>query len=107
MAKTSMDIEENLAGLICYAGAFITGIIFFVLEAENKFVRFHAMQSTLVFLPAIIFTIVISIIPYVGWILGWLFAVLILVLWIILMLKAYEGKKFKLPVVGDIAEKNS
>lgn len=106
MPKTSMNIEENLVGLLCYLGWFITGIVFIVLEKQNKFVRFHAMQSIIVFLPAFIIEIILWFIPVVGWILGWIFTLLILILWIILMLKAYMGEKFKLPIVGDIAEKN-
>jgi len=51
MAKTSLDLDENMAGLLCYIGGWITGIIFLVLEKENKFVRFHALQSLLTFLP--------------------------------------------------------
>lgn len=106
MPKTSMNIEENLVGLLCYLGWFITGIVFIVLEKQNKFVRFHAMQSIIVFLPAFIIEIILWFIPVVGWILCWIFTVLIIILWIILMLKAYMGEKFKLPIVGDIAEKN-
>jgi len=51
MAKTSLDLDENMVGLLCYIGGWITGIIFLVLEKENKFVRFHALQSLLTFLP--------------------------------------------------------
>ncbi len=48
--KTKLGIEENIEALLCYAGAWITGIIFLLLEKENEFVRFHAMQSLLTFL---------------------------------------------------------
>jgi len=51
MAKSSMNLEENVAGALCYVIVWITGIIFFFLEKENKTVRFHAMQSILTFLP--------------------------------------------------------
>jgi len=107
MAKTSMDLEENLAGLLCYLVGWITGIIFLVLEKENKSVRFHAMQSLLTFLPLTIIAVVLSLIPFVGWALSALVVILMIILWIILMFKAYKGEKYKLPIVGDIAEKHA
>ena len=110
MAKTSMNMEENMAGLLCYLVVWVTGLIFYLIEKQNKTVRFHAMQSILTFLPLTILSVVFSVIswfvPFV-WLLGLLIWVLVVILWIILMVKAYQGEKFKLPIVGDIAEKNS
>lgn len=107
MAKTSMNLEENVEGALCYILFFVTGIIFYVLEKDNKFVKFHAMQAILVFLPAWIIVILLGWIPILGWIIAGLIALLTVILWLILMLKAYNGEKFKLPIVGDIAEKNA
>jgi len=108
MAKTSMNMEENLAGALCYVLGWVTGIIFYLLEKENKFVRFHAMQSIIVFLPislvVMAFSFLLWFIPF-GWILSSLISLLMLVLWIVLMVKAYQGEKFKVPIAGDIAEK--
>ena len=108
MAKTSMNLEENIASLLCYVLAWVTGIVFLLLEKENKTVRFHAMHSILTFLPL---TILSSIfwrmswfIPFM-WILYSLTGLLTFILWIVLIIKAYQGEKFKLPIVGDIAEK--
>jgi len=103
--KTSMGLEPNVAGLLCYVLGWVTGIIFFILEKENKFVRFHAMQSIVVFGAITVASIVLSFIPFIGWILGWLLSVLGLILWIILMIKAYQGQRFKLPWAGNFAEK--
>jgi len=44
-SKTALGIDENIEGLLCYVLGFITGILFLVLEKDNKFIRFHAMQS--------------------------------------------------------------
>ncbi|UCF12493.1 MAG: DUF4870 domain-containing protein [Thermoplasmatales archaeon] len=107
MAATSIGLEENIEGAFCYILFFVTGIIFYILEKDNKFVKFHAMQAILVFLPAWIIVILLGWIPVLGWIISGLIALLTLILWLILMLKAYQGEKFKLPIVGDIAEKNS
>ena len=101
-AKTSMGLEPNIAGLLCYVLGWVTGIIFFILEKENKFVRFHAFQSIITFLPL---TILGGIFGFVLWWFGWIINVLTIVLWLVLMLKAYQGAMFKLPIVGDIAEK--
>lgn len=105
MAKTSLGLEENIEGALCYILCWITGIVFYILEKDNKFVKFHAMQSTLVFLPLSVVIILIGWIPIFGWIVSGLIGLITVILWIILMLKAYQGEKFKLPIVGDIAEK--
>ena len=107
MAKTSMNLEENLAGLLCYVLGWLTGIVFLVLEKENKFVRFHAFQSLLTFLPLCVAAWILGWIPLVGWALAGLVWILIFILWLILMFKAYRGEKYKLPLVGDIAERQT
>jgi len=105
MAKTSMNLEENVAGLLCYVVGWITGIVFLVLEKENTFVRFHALQSILTFLPLSVIAWILGWIPFVGWALGALVSILMVILWLILMYKAYQGERYKLPLVGEIAEK--
>lgn len=104
---STMNMDQNVAGLLCYLVGWITGLVFYLMEKENKFVRFHAMQSIVVFGAFTVASIVLGFIPVVGWILGTLLGVAAFVLWILLMIKAYQGEKWKLPVAGDIAEKNS
>jgi uncharacterized membrane protein len=103
--KTSMGLEPNLAGLLCYVLGWVTGIIFFVLEKENKEVRFHAMQSIIVFGTITVASIIFSFIPVLNLFIPWLLSLLALVLWIILMIKAYKGEHYKVKWAGDIAEK--
>ena len=105
MAKTSTGLEENVAGLLCYVLGWISGLVFILIEKENKFVRFHAMQSIVVFGAYTVLQLVLGWIPWIGWMIGTLLGILALVLWIILMIKAYQGQKYKLPVAGDFAEK--
>jgi uncharacterized membrane protein len=107
MAKTSMNLDENVASLLCYVLGWITGLIFFLVEKENKMVRFHAMQSIVVFGSITVVSIIVGWIPFVGYIIGVLLSILALVLWILLMIKAYQGEKYKLPIAGDIAEKQA
>ena len=102
LGKTSTGVKADLGGLLCYLPAigWIIAIVFFVVEKENKFVRFHALQSIL--LTAVL--IVLSIIPFINFLML-IIGPLSLILLIVLMIKAYQGEKMKLPVIGDLAEK--
>jgi uncharacterized membrane protein len=102
--KTSTGFDANVAAALSYLVGFVTGIIFLLVEKENKFVRFHAMQSTLVFIGIVAVDILLQIVP----ILGALIVIFIVIpasalLWLLLMYKAYQGEEFKLPLVGQMA----
>ncbi len=106
LGKTSTGLQPNVAALLSYLAGFVTGIIFFVIEKDNKFVRFHAFQSLVLFgglfvvQMVLVFTIVLIIlVPILN--------IATLILWVVLMIKAYNGEMFKLPVIGDMAEKNA
>jgi uncharacterized membrane protein len=105
MAKTSVGLEENVAGLLCYVLGWVSGIVFLILEPKNNFVRYHAIQSIIVFGAISIASAIFSWIPIAGAIIGTLLGILAFILWIILMLKAYRGNRYKLWVSGDMAEK--
>ncbi len=102
--KTSSGIQPNTAGLLCYLLWWVTGIIFLVIEKENKVVRFHAWQSIFTFGLITVIQIILTFIPIVGWILGIIIWILSVVLWAVLMVNAYQGKKIKLPIAGNLAE---
>ena len=104
--KTAAGMDQNVAGLLRYLAGWITGLVFFLIEKENKFVRFHAMQSIITFGALTVLFMVLGFIPFVGWIIMPFLGLAQLVLWILLMVKAYNGVYFKLPVIGDLAEKN-
>ena len=103
-SKTALGIDENIEGLLCYILGFITGILFLVLEKENRFVRFHAMQSIATFLPLFVISMVLGFIPIIGWVISPLIGLVGLILWLLLMYKAFKGEKYKLPIAGDFAE---
>lgn len=107
LGKTSTGIQPNVAALLSYVLGIITGIIFYLIEKENKFVRFHAMQSIVVFGFLFVLGVVLSVIPVIGWALLPILWIVDLIVWVVLMIKAYQGEYFKLPIAGDIAEKNS
>jgi uncharacterized membrane protein len=102
-ARSSTGLDENVAGFLCYLFGFITGIVFLVVEKESRFVKFHAMQSTITFLSLFVISLVLGFIPIIGllvypiWILG-------LILWLLLMIKALRGERYVLPIVGKMAE---
>jgi len=102
---TALGIDENIEGVLCYVLGFLTGILFLLLEKDNKFVRFHAMQSIATFLPLFVIGFAIGMVPVIGWGIAILIGLLELILWLLLMFKAYQKEMYKLPIVGDIAAK--
>lgn len=108
---TSMNMDPNTAAGLSYLGWWITGLIFYLGEKQNRFVRFHAMQSILTFVAVTILYIVTGIIfslPFIGLIGCVLWPLLALAsvgLWIYMMINAFQGKYVKLPLVGDYAER--
>ena len=78
-----------------------------MLEKDNKFVRFHTVQSIIVFGAYTVITTIFSWIPIIGGIVNWVLGVAAFILWIVLMVKAYQGQMYKLPISGDIAEKQA
>jgi uncharacterized membrane protein len=120
VAQTSQNAQpgmaENIAGLLCYVLGWVTGIIFFLID-KRPFVRFHAAQSIVVFGGLHVINIVIGVMFGAGFMmmggwsgfgLGWaLYSIISLisfVLWILLMVKAYQGEKFQVPVAAGIAQ---
>lgn len=96
-------LQPNVAGALCYLLGLITGIVFLMIEKENRFVRFHAMQSIIVALAFVVVSIVLGFIPILGWVLGFLINLLGAALWVVLMVKAYQGEEWEVPVLGKIA----
>jgi len=103
LGKTSTGLQPNVAALLCYVLGWITGLIFFLLEKENKFVRFHALQSLIIF-GVIHLASIILIFTIIGPV---VLGMVSLALWIVLMITAYQGKKIKIPIVSDLAQKHA
>jgi uncharacterized membrane protein len=103
MAKTSGN--DNMLAAVSYLLGFVTGIIILLVEKKSSFVRFHAMQSIILFGGLFILNIALGFIPLLGWLTGFVLSLVGFVLWIVLMWKAFQGEKYKVPYVGDLAEK--
>ncbi|MFA6355883.1 MAG: DUF4870 domain-containing protein [Candidatus Omnitrophota bacterium] len=106
LGKTTVGMDANLAAALSYVFGWVSGLIFFLLEKENKFLRFHAMQSILFAAAWTIILIVLGI-TIVGAFLIPIIGLIFFVVWIVLIVKSFSGEQFKLPVIGDMAEKYS
>jgi uncharacterized membrane protein len=102
--KISGGMRASRAGWLSYLGGWVTGLIFLLLKRENRFVRFHAMQSFIFFGAMSIVTTVFSHIPFLGSIAAEL-GFVSFICWIVLIVKAARGRYYKLPIIGDYAEK--
>ncbi len=102
--RTSLGMRARTAGLLCYLFGWVTGLIFFLLERESRFVRFHAMQSILFFGILSVLEWVFSHLPFFGP-LGGALGLVMFIGWIVLMVKANRGQYYKLPLFGDLADR--
>jgi uncharacterized membrane protein len=124
--KSSTGLDENIAALLAYVFGWVSGLIFFLIEKDSKLVRFHGMQS-------ILFNLCVGVLCFIIWILFaviylianqvagavaglvgilgmlvWLVLSLgILIAWVLCLVRAYQGQYFKLPIIGNFAEKFS
>ena len=126
IAKSSTGLEENLAALLSYIFGWVSGLIFFLIEKDSRLVRFHAMQSLLLNVVAGVVAIALWIVLFVLFmiatqvsgalttllgfvsILIWLVFIAAIVIGVVMcLIKAYQGQYFKLPIIGNFAEKFS
>lgn len=122
-----MNLDYNVAGMLCYLPICCVNLIFSIIwlasePKENRFLRFHALQSLLLIGAAFVVFIILGILGFAtavapgpagsaGWglitLIEWAFSILLLVVAVLGCVKAYQGAMWKLPIIGDIAEKNS
>jgi uncharacterized membrane protein len=124
--KSSTGLEENIAALLSYVFGWLSGLIFFLIEKDSRLVRFHAMQSILLNVLSAIVAFVVWILVFIFWIIAaqlsdvlgmvvglvatllWIaFFIAVLVAWVMCLIKAFQGQYFKLPIIGNFAEKFS
>jgi uncharacterized membrane protein len=111
-ASPTEGLQENVAGLLCYALGWLTGIIFLLID-KRPWVKFHAAQSIVVFGGLMVIRIALAfmagmvggIIGYGGLgLIGMAIGIVGLILWIFLMIKAYQHETFRVPVAANIAD---
>jgi uncharacterized membrane protein len=124
--KSSTGLDENLAALLSYIMTWVSGLVFFLIEKDSRLVRFHAMQAILLGATAIVgavilwvaWVVVTLVLSQIADILGTLSGLLIglligvfylavVVAWVLCLIKSYQGQFYKLPVLGNFAEKFS
>jgi uncharacterized membrane protein len=102
---TASGLDANVAAALAYGVGWVTGVVFLLFEPENKFVRFHAMQSVIVFGALSLSWMVALSVPFLGWIVAiFIIPPVSAVLWLLLMYKAYQGERYKVPGAGEMAE---
>jgi uncharacterized membrane protein len=112
----SSGLAPNVAGALAYLLGPITGILFLVIEKENRFVRFHAAQSivvgvamVLLYIVLTVLSTILAVIPILGWIIGLLLTLIVglgsFVLWLLLMYQAFQGREWQLPVLAPYARR--
>jgi uncharacterized membrane protein len=101
-------LTDNIAGMLAYV-TIIPAIVFLLLEPynRNRFIRFHSFQCIFLCIVLVVIHVVLLAVPIIGWAISIFVNLGALVLWIVLLLKAYQGQTFKLPVIGDLAEKQA
>ncbi len=124
--KSSTGLDENIAALLSYVFGWLSGLIFFLIEKDSRLVRFHAMQSILLNAAALILGIglwivwvviavvlaqvsevMASLVSIVLGLLMFVFYIGILIAFVFCLIKAFQSQYFKLPLIGNFAEKFS
>ena len=130
--KSVFDLDANIVALLCYVANFVCylgvvlSIITIIQDKTNKLARFHAWQSILLLAAPLVATILLVIFAFVGVIIDSaigvpIFSMLSMLLYVVLLvlglaafvgmiisaIKAYNGEIYKLPIIGNMADKYS
>lgn len=102
--SASTGLDTHVASALCYLLGIFSALAFLVIEKDDREVRFHAYQSLATFGGLMVVSVAASVIPLLGGLISALLWPLSVILWIVLMVKALQGDRFHLPVIGDWAE---
>ena len=124
--KSSTGLDENIAALLSYVFGWVSGLVFFLIEKDSRLVRFHVMQSLLfnvligvvITVMWVLFFVLLLVVSQISDVLSGIFSLVatllwiaisigILIAWIMCLIKAYNRQYFKLPIIGNFAEKFS
>ncbi len=104
-SKSRTGLDANVAAAVAYALGPIGGVVFLLIEKDDEFVRFHALQSIVVFVSIAILHMALRNLPLLAWTASGPLMILTGVLWIVLMFKAFTRERYKVPVLGDFVER--
>ena len=101
--------NRNLVAALSYLLGFVTGIVILLVEKDDKFIRFHAMQSTVVsgalFILSFVLGFILAPIGILATVVNTIISIAAIIVWIVSMVKAYQGQLYKWPIAGDFSEK--
>jgi len=113
----TIQLKDRLIAALAYL-TFIPAILLMLVPAyrQNRFIRFHAFQSILFTVSAMLLAIavrilfsILTLIPAIGFLMAWLVMTVVAlglaILWLVLLVKALQGQSFRLPVIGNLADK--
>ena len=100
---STTGVNRNLAAMLSYLLMWVTGIVMLLVEQRDRYVRFHAYQSVATFAALHVGIWMLVHMPGISFV-GWLLIPVTLVLWIALMVKAFQGERLRLPVIGHLAD---
>lgn len=111
--SSGSGLDPNVSGLLCYICGWLSGLIFLLIEKDNKTVKYHAWQSIFLSVASLVYfiaTFILAFIPFVGIVIGLLNILVSLglfVVYVICAVKAFQGSRLHLPFIGDLAEKQA
>lgn len=101
--KQTSSIPRGIAGLLAYFIPFFGGLFFLIIEKENRLIRFHAVQSILLWIVFIVLAAIFVWIP----IINVLLTIIILAIWVFAMYQALMERMYELPIIGEISKRQA
>ena len=107
-AGSKLQLDPKIAGALCYLFGCLSGLLFFVLENENKTVRFHALQSILLFGILSLFSVFSAVLAAFTNFVAFRMAINVIwilqfVAWLFMVIRTYQGENYRIPLIGDFA----
>lgn len=111
--KSSTGLDPKVANLLAYLFGWLGGLIIWLMEKENRFVKWNALQALILGIVEVVCILVISfilgLIPYIGWFffswLGWVLAGVCWIFAIIAIVMGFQGKTFRIPGISSLTDK--
>jgi len=111
--KSSTNLDPKIANLLAYLFSWLGGLIIWLMEKENRFVKWNALQALILGIievaAIVVVSVILGLIPYIGWFffswLGYVIAGAAWVLAIIAIIMGFSGKTFRIPGIAKLTDK--